>query len=177
MELSSTLFICTKRILTTKELAYACESALLDGSGVCFFHEAILQHRKSRKPRVSATAAAGARTEAADASPTICLRRDKTMEMPMLDKRMHKGRVKDIFVRPAKRRERVAIRICSRFVLAITLGLLVSSSQSWVIKISLRGSLDYGCLGSRVSATAAAGARTEAADASPTICLRRSRLA
>jgi len=95
--------------------------------------------------------------------------------------RMHKGRVKDIFVRGAKGWAPVAIRNCSRFVLVFLLGLAVNSSLSLSIEMSggiaLHSSVEYDCHGSRFSATAAEGARPEAADTSRTICWRRPRLA
>jgi len=103
------------------------------------------------------------------------------MEMSMLGKRMHMGRAKDIFVREAEGRGRVATRDCSCFVLALFVALAVNISLSWSIEISAgfapHPSIEYVRVGSRITATAAQGARAEAADTSRTICWRQSWLA
>jgi hypothetical protein len=103
------------------------------------------------------------------------------MEVSMLGRRKHKGRAKDIFVRQAKGRGRVAIRICSWFVLSFLMALVTTNSPSWSVEVSggfaRYQTMEYDGLGSRITATAAEGARAEAADTSRTICWRPSRLA
>jgi hypothetical protein len=147
-------------------------------NGVSFFFEAISHYQTVIGSRVAATAADSARAEAADKSMTICWRDNSTMEVSMPARRMHKGRVMDIFVRQAEGRGPVAIRVCSRFVLAIVAGLIVSGPLSGSIQLtgglSVQAKIEYDWFGSRVAATAADSARAEAADKSMTICWRRS---